>query len=321
MPNYEYLTNPALVNPGPREAQLSVLAKPPAPLVLVHDGGGTAFSYHLLDPINRPIWGIENARLHQGGWWDGGIREMAAYYVELLGNIMPAGGDILLGGWSLGGHLSLEMAHQIAVANRNRGGSRTGTSNGNGSAGSSSSSNGGSGDTASTTLTTSTLPPPRFRVLGIVMVDTIFPLRLATLRGPLPDKPVILSDEESKAMKLKDKVDLNMMHARMMVQFWEVPQWGGEEGEKDGLKTAAPPPTILLRAKEFVSSDPSQTFVDYVREYRFLGWDEYNEQHGNFIKQVVEVEGHHFTIFDIKNLGDVTKKISDAADALDPPEF
>ncbi|OTA75928.1 hypothetical protein M434DRAFT_266372 [Hypoxylon sp. CO27-5] len=283
---YEYITNPALIYQGPSEA---ILSKPRAPLILIHDGGGTSFSYHLLDPIDRPLWGIENAKLHDGGWWEGGIPEMAAHYIGLLAKIMPQGGDILLGGWSLGGHLALEMAHQIALAARNRG-------------------NGGSTDSSGA----STPAAPKFRVLGMIMIDTIFPKRLAELRGTLPSKPRFLTPEESKAMVLKEKVNLNMTHARMMVSFWNPPEW------KDGLKV---PPTILMRAKEFVSKDPSKTFVDYVREFRLLGWDEYNEEHGNFIQKVVEVEGHHFSIFELKNLDDVTAKIRDAADELDPPEF
>ncbi|KAI0107368.1 alpha/beta-hydrolase [Hypoxylon sp. NC0597] len=286
---YEYITNPALIYQGPSEA---ILSKPRAPLILIHDGGGTSFSYHLLDPIDRPLWGIENARLHDGGWWEGGISEMAAHYIGLLGKILPQGGDILLGGWSLGGHLALEMAHQIALANRNRGNRG----------------NGGSTDSSGA----STPAGPKFRVIGMIMIDTIFPKRLAELRGTLPTKPRFLTPEESKAMVLKEKVNLNMTHARMMIQFWDLPEW------KDGLKV---PPTILMRAKEFVSKDPSKTFVDYVREFRLLGWDEYNEAHGNFIQEVVEVEGHHFSIFEMKNLEDVTAKVRDAADELDPPEF
>ncbi|KAI1372210.1 alpha/beta-hydrolase [Hypoxylon crocopeplum] len=278
MPTYEYLTNPALIYDRPGRGFPD---EPRAPLVLIHDGGGTTFSYHLLNPIGRPLWGIENARLHDGGWWEGGIRQMAEHYVELLAKILPEGGDILLGGWSLGGHLSLEMAHQIAVANRKSGGK-------------------------------STSARPKFNVLGMIMVDTVFPLRLQDMRGPLPTEPVFLSAEESKTIKLKDKVNLNMTHARMMIRSWEIPEW------KDGLTV---PPTILLRAKEFVSRDPSQTFVDYVREFRLLGWDEYNEENGTFIKKVEDVEGHHFSIFEPKNLDAVSKKISDAAYELDPLEF
>lgn len=178
----------------------------------------------------------------------------------------------------MGGHLSLEMAHQIAVAGRN--GSIT------------CGSDAGSSDKSSRTGSPAA---PQFRVLGMIFIDTVFPTQLEILRGPPAPEPVFLSSMESKAMKLKDKVNLNMTHARMMVQSWDMPQW------EDGLKV---PPTILLRAKEFVSRDPSQTFVDYVREYPLIGWEEYNEKHGNFIIEVVEVEGHHFSIFSFEHVSE-----------------
>lgn len=102
---YEYIKNPALIHEGPPRSATSMLSKPRVPLILVHDGGGTSFSYHLLDRINRPLYGIENAKLHDGGWWDGGVPEMAAHYVSLLGKILPEGGDILLGGMYCLNHL------------------------------------------------------------------------------------------------------------------------------------------------------------------------------------------------------------------------
>lgn len=173
----------------------------------------------------------------------------------------------------MGGLLSLEMAHQIAIAARTH-------SNGNGN---------GNGYEAGR-------PAPQFRVVGMIFIDSIFPLRLGELRGPMPTQPSILSAKESQAMKIKDKVNVNMTHARMMVGFWEVPQW------KWSGKDIQVPPTILFRAKEFVNEDPSQNFVDYVRDFKLLGWDEYSQTHGNFIQDVIPVEGHHFSIFDMKNV-------------------
>ncbi|KAI5863823.1 alpha/beta-hydrolase [Durotheca rogersii] len=325
---YDELSNPILVHEGPPTRANSLLAKPRAPLVLVHDGGGTTFSYCLLDPIGRPVWGIQNANLHRGGWWDGGISEMAAHYIRLLAKVLPQGGDILLGGWSLGGHLSLEMAYQIAKAARDDSTSSSSSTNGGSSAN-------GDGNGART-------PVPKFRVLGMIFIDTIFPRRLAELRGPLPTQPLLLSPEASRAMKLKEKVDVNMTHARMMVGSWAIPRWapssssaastssgsdngnddGGKEDDEEGAEPRPPaPPTILLRAKEFVAPDSSKAFVDHVRDFRLLGWDEYNAANGGFIREVVDVEGHHFSIFKDEHLTGVSRKISAAADKLDPPGF
>ncbi|ORY60810.1 Alpha/Beta hydrolase protein, partial [Pseudomassariella vexata] len=232
------------------------------PLILIHDGGGTTFSYHCLEPTNRPLYGIQNAHLDDGGWWEGGIPEMASHYIDLISAAMPTGGDILLGGWSLGGILSLEMAHQLA---------------------------------------TNTSRKPKFRVLGMVFVDSVFPKRLADipdLQNVLPTGRVTKSPAELKAMKLREKVDLNMTHARVMVQKWDVPQW-------NGLQV---PPTVMLRAKEYVSHS-GHTFVDLTRQHQLLGWETYNDSHGNFIRAVLDVEGHHFSIFHHENVRISTHKL------------
>lgn len=176
----------------------------------------------------------------------------------------------------MGGLLSLEMAHQIALAAREAKSRETGES--------------------SESSGTSTPKTPIFRVLGMIFIDSIFPLRLAELVGPLPEEPIILSGEHSRTMKLKDKVDLNMTHARMMVRFWQVPRWRWRD------EAVPVPPTILMRAKEFVNRNPAddQSFVDYTRDLRLLGWDDYDEEHGHFIRDLWEVNGHHFSIFDHK---------------------
>ena len=89
------LENPSLIDEG---LPLTGTGKAPAPLVLVHDGGGTTFSYHCLEPIGRPTYGIYNAHFEQGGFWEGGVPAIAAHYIGLLAKILPEGGDILLGG-------------------------------------------------------------------------------------------------------------------------------------------------------------------------------------------------------------------------------
>ena len=91
----EGVENPALIYPG-----LPTLyrGRPRTPLVLLHDGGGTTFSYHCLDPTSRPLYGVHNAHFDEGGWWEGGIPEMATHYIGLLKKALPTGGDILLGG-------------------------------------------------------------------------------------------------------------------------------------------------------------------------------------------------------------------------------
>lgn len=109
------LENPSLIDEGPTRADLG---KPLAPLILIHDGGGTTFSYHCLDPLNRPVYGIHNPHLHQGGWWDGGIPAIASHYIDLLAKVLPNGGDILLGGMHAGLPPALNDARdEIGCAN------------------------------------------------------------------------------------------------------------------------------------------------------------------------------------------------------------
>ncbi|WYZ46602.1 hypothetical protein EsH8_IX_000827 [Colletotrichum jinshuiense] len=126
---------------APRECEVVQPASPRGqsmtPLFLMHDGGGTTFAYHCLSPLDRAVFGIANPRFHSGVPWAGGLPEMAAAYLQMIrytvtkGHEFPAlapysyssaaGADgktrrrrkILLGGWSLGGLLSLEIARQL----------------------------------------------------------------------------------------------------------------------------------------------------------------------------------------------------------------
>jgi hypothetical protein len=129
----------------------------------------------------------------------------------------------------------------------------------------------------------------------MLFIDSVYPKRLFELRK-MPDLaagPIVKSPEELKAMKLREKVDLNMTHARMMVSYWKMPDWKGREAEL--------PPTILMRAKELVQEN-GESFVDYARDLRMLGWDLYLDDGGAWIKEVVDIEGHHYNIFEDKHV-------------------
>jgi hypothetical protein len=68
----------------------------PLPLVLVHDGGGTTFSYLLLSTLARDVWAIHNPKFFDGLPWDGGLDEMAKHYLDLMAAELS--GPIMLGG-------------------------------------------------------------------------------------------------------------------------------------------------------------------------------------------------------------------------------
>lgn len=102
--------NPALIQ-GPRE-ESGPWDRPTAPLVLIHDGGGTTFSYYCLGDLDRDVYGIANPHYQSGEKW-GSIPEMASEYIKYIKSAVPHG-DIIIGGWSLGGLVSLEVARQLA---------------------------------------------------------------------------------------------------------------------------------------------------------------------------------------------------------------
>jgi hypothetical protein len=71
--------------------------KQPTPLVLVHDSGGTTFSYFRLGSLDRDVWAIHDPHFDTAEPWKGGFDEIAEHYIRL---IERAGirGSILLGG-------------------------------------------------------------------------------------------------------------------------------------------------------------------------------------------------------------------------------
>jgi thioesterase domain-containing protein len=83
--------------PNPAPIQQGSLARPRTPLFLIHDGGGTIFNYFLLKPLGRPVWGIHNPRFYDGEVCEGGIRQMATEYLQLILSVHPVG-DVMIGG-------------------------------------------------------------------------------------------------------------------------------------------------------------------------------------------------------------------------------
>ena len=85
------------------------------------------------------------------------------------------------------------------------------------------------------------------------------------------------------------------------------PSIKNNEDESDcDVKSDLPslPRTILLRCHEYVpvsrSNNPEAiSKVDVVRDYRLLGWDEYNS---NLVQCVIDVPGHHFNLFAEENV-------------------
>ncbi len=85
------------------------------PLFLVHAVGGEALGYaglgQQLDP-DRPLFGFEARGLQGDEEPIEDLEDIAAFYVEAMREEQPEG-PYLLGGWSLGGVIALEMARQL----------------------------------------------------------------------------------------------------------------------------------------------------------------------------------------------------------------
>jgi amino acid adenylation domain-containing protein len=90
------------------------------PLFLIHPAGGQVFSYvHLAHYLgsDQPCYGLQARGLEEGQEPHSRIEDMAAYYIEALRTVQ-FDGPYLLGGWSMGGVVALEMAQQLHAQGR-----------------------------------------------------------------------------------------------------------------------------------------------------------------------------------------------------------
>lgn len=85
--------NPALVQEARNRPASSI------PVVLIHDGGGTAFPYYLLDELRpaRELWAIRNPDFESSRPYPMTMEEMARNYVRLIES-SGIRGPIYLGG-------------------------------------------------------------------------------------------------------------------------------------------------------------------------------------------------------------------------------
>jgi pimeloyl-ACP methyl ester carboxylesterase len=83
------------------------------PIMLIHDGGGTALAYRLLGNIGRTVLGVHSPGLHEGKGIVS-IRHAANQYAYLarqwLDQHSSRCGRLLVGGWSLGGTIAVALA-------------------------------------------------------------------------------------------------------------------------------------------------------------------------------------------------------------------
>lgn len=93
--------------------------------ILIHDGGGTTYPYHCLGSLYRNVYGIRNPHFFSGDIFPGGLPQMGKVYADYIREAvarkdfrcrrkLDGSVDLLIGGWSLGGLLALEVARELA---------------------------------------------------------------------------------------------------------------------------------------------------------------------------------------------------------------
>ncbi|KAK3498808.1 Alpha/Beta hydrolase protein [Neurospora hispaniola] len=287
--------NPNLIQPP-----LTPLSTSRPPLFLIHDGGGTIFSYYCLSDLHRPVYGIFNPCYSTKSTFEGGIPEMAKTYLNFIietlfgddqcdgkvssppkrdaGKELSRERDLILGGWSLGGMVSLEVSRQVLDFN--------------------------AAEVAQAVKTGK--KAKKLNVLGIIMIDSMNPDQAS-----FPHNVKIANPNATKMQwgphtkpETKEAVLRCFHEARRMLAFWELPTWPPvADADGDGtIRTSpmGPPPVVLLKAKENVPLQEPQedeeevSRTDVHRGDGQLGWGSYHE---GMVRKVIEVEGHHFNLF------------------------
>ncbi|OLN96161.1 Polyketide synthase PksR [Colletotrichum chlorophyti] len=107
-------SNPFLIQ---RAAPSSSASLPP--LFLIHDASGNILSYLKLGSLGkyRQTYGIYDPYSGTEGCSWQSVSEMARHYVRLIKKVKLRG-DIVLGGWSFGGIVALQMSHILATEGR-----------------------------------------------------------------------------------------------------------------------------------------------------------------------------------------------------------
>ena len=280
-------TNPSIIQEPPR-SHSHLRPQPtstPTPLILIHDGGGTIYSYHCLGPLGgRPVYGIHNPHYGTDLVWPGGIRQMAAHYLALIKTVVPKG-PIILGGWSLGGLLSLQIARLVADDDD------------------------GGVEVLGIVMVDSIYPRAPGGGLG----------------GPQRVVPHAVEWSATTRKETREAVQRCFDEAGRMVREWKMPTWEareeGEEGEAyDPVmpgRDLEPPAVWLLRAQEPVPvMEEGVSRVDVYRRDRYLGWEGYRK---GMVVKVEDVPGHHFNIFSFQDghIDAVTEKLRRACEEVE----
>ncbi|KAK2769428.1 hypothetical protein FQN53_006193 [Emmonsiellopsis sp. PD_33] len=299
------------------------------PLVLIHDGGGTPVSYYFLESLDREVYGIQNPRFYTCEPWEHGLPEMARLYANLILSVVPSG-PLLLGG--LGESMNLVV---MAILSNDEGFAVLTTCAG-----------WSLGGLLSLEVASILMKNPAVRVVGIVMIDSIYPLVAPQRKlNVVPTQPNFSPETKAQTRRLVlESFKLSMS----MVERWIAPVWAGckdpemirkraelekklfplgprasssgAHSEVSNAENLQPlPKTILLRCSEYVpvalpDVPDAISRVDTVRDLRRLGWEKYPH---DFTPTVMGIPGHHFSIFDEEHVFEVSARIKLACKMLE----
>lgn len=279
-----------------------------APLVLIHDGSGNCAHYLRLGSLQRRVYGIHSPRAR----WKGGISEMADVYAELVRTVVPRG-PLLLGGWSLGGIVAIEVALRLqqdpAIHVRgivmldsvfpHR-------------------------DPLDTRPVVQHLPKfaagcplelqravRRSMALSAAMLDSWYPsariqpagdyFSFRERRGNSVETPPLTHTQTTPT----SPDDLATPHS----------MGGPVQAPEKRPPQPAVPPAILLRATDhFPTPEMHLSRVDIHRSDLLLGWGRYNQ---SLIHAVLDLPGHHFNLFDQDHVDYTTHELSLACQMLE----
>ncbi|KAK4092788.1 Amt4 [Purpureocillium lilacinum] len=278
---------------GPNPIQVQFVppykqANPPTPIVLIHDGGGTIFSYFILGSLNRDVWAIYNPKFFDGEAWEGGMDEMARHYIDL---IVDAGisGTILLGGWSLGGFLSLTMARILAEdpsKNLSIAGFLIIDS---------------PYHIARSKLTMKTT---KSKLDGIPpLVQKSFENCDIMLRHwDLPSWDGPSGEGKETTLRVAGRgftLQPGSILYKALGDTWKPIDVRQYEHETAADKPISPPPGVMIRCTRHTQkadeSEPGVALIDIFRDDTLLGWE---GKHADFIKAVIDVDADHYRVFD-----------------------
>ncbi|OAX81539.1 hypothetical protein ACJ72_04118 [Emergomyces africanus] len=265
------------------------------PLILIHDGGGTTVSYYYLDHLDRAVYGIQNPRLYSGEPWDHGLPEMARVYADLILSVVPSG-PLLLGGWSLGGLLSLEVANILLKI---------------------------SAVCIVGMVMVDSIYPLAFSQAksNVIGPQPVFS------KDTRPETRRLVSQCMKLAQYMADNWippvwhgcrDLGLTLRRAELEK-ELSLNDPKTPTEPKTNLLSIPKTILLRCDDYVPvSRPdipdAVCRVDIVRELPALGWEKYPN---HFTPTVLNIPGHHFNVFTDEYIDEVSAQIKQACRILE----